>query len=136
MTVATIPRLILLAFLLGSPTAFAADDGPYLFDLLKQSSYLAAWNGMLKGESIPGWVKDYAKTFNGPSSPSKAVTVGGQAYTLGWVCKAHDCGDNQLNVLFAPGGAQAWGLLTTSGRQQWLGKPGAAIQQAILSNVE
>ncbi len=132
---AMIARLLLLALLFGRP-AFAADDGLYLFDLLKQPPYLAAWNGKLDGATVPGWVESYASTFDGPSSPSKAVTVGGQAYTLGWMCKKHDCGDNQLNVLFAPGGTQAWGLLTASGQQQWLGNPDAAIQQAILDNVE
>jgi hypothetical protein len=135
MTMATILRTLFLTLLLLAP-GFAAEDGPYLFDLLKQPPYLAAWNGMLKGASLPGWVKSYAKSFDGPSAPSKTVTVGGKAYTLGWVCKAHDCGDNQLHVLFAPRANQAWGLLTTSGRQQWLGGPDAEIQAAIQSNVE
>ena len=36
----------------------------------------------------------------------------------------------------APGAARAWGLLTTTGRQQWLGSPDATIQAAIQSNVE
>jgi hypothetical protein len=71
-----------------------------------------------------------------PSSPSKSVPTQGKVYTLGWVCKAHDCGDNQLHVLFAPGATQAWGLLTTSGQQKWLGNPDAAIQTAINSNLE
>ena len=34
------------------------------------------------------------------------IAIQGKVYTLGWVCKAHDCGDNQLHVLFAPGAAQ------------------------------
>jgi hypothetical protein len=130
-------RLLLAAvLLLAAAPVRAADDGPYLFDLLKQQSYLAAWNGMLEGASVPAWVKNYAKSFDGPSNPSKNVTVGGKAYTLGWVCKAHDCGDNQLHVLFAPGAAQAWGLLVVSGKQTWLGGPDAPIKSAILANVE
>jgi hypothetical protein len=81
-------RLVLALLLLLAPAVYAADDGPYLFDLLKQPAYLSAWKAMLAGESVPSWVGKYAKTFDGPSSPSKTVTVGGQAYTLGWVCKA------------------------------------------------
>ncbi len=129
-------RLVLAVLLLAAPAAYAGDDGPYLFDLLKQPAYLAAWKAMLKGEQVPAWVASYTKTFDGPSSPSKTVTVGGQAYTLGWVCKAHDCGDNQLHVLFAPQGKQAWGLLVTGSNQKWLGKPDASIQAAITSNMD
>jgi hypothetical protein len=130
--------LILALLLLGSaPAANAAEaDGPYLFDLLKQPTYLAAWNGMLAGEQVPAWVGKYAKTFDGPSSPSKTVTVGGESYLLGWVCKAHDCGDNQLHVLFSPDGKRAWGLLLTGQQRSWLGKPDAAIQAAIQSGIE
>ncbi len=129
-------RLVLAVLILAAPAAYADDDGPYLFDLLKQPAYLAAWKAMLKGEQVPAWVANYTKTFDGPSSPSKTVTVGGQAYMLGWVCKAHDCGDNQLHVLFAPQGKQAWGLLVTGSNQKWLGKPDASIQAAITSNMD
>jgi hypothetical protein len=128
-------RLVVAVLLLAAPAAYAAADGPYLFDLLKQPAYLSAWKAMLAGESVPSWVSKYAKTFDGPSSPSKTVTVGGEAYTLGWVCKAHDCGDNQLHVLFAPAGRQAWGLLVTGSNQKWLGRPDAGIQAAITSNM-
>ena len=128
------PLLVIVLLLCGAP-AHAADPpaGPYLFDLLKQKPYLAAWNAMLAGAGVPAWVKNYAKTFDGPSSPAKDVPIQGKVYTLGWVCKAHDCGDNQLHVLFA---GAAWGLLTTSGQQKWLGNPAAAIQAAINSNLE
>ncbi len=133
----TRPLLVIALLLCGAPARAAdAPPGPYLFDLLKQKPYLAAWNAMLAGTSVPAWVKNYAKTFDGPSNPSKDVPIQGKVHTLGWVCKAHDCGDNQLQVLFAPGAAQAWGLLTTSGQQQWLGNPDAAIQAAINSNLE
>lgn len=131
-------RLLLALVLLGSVPAYAEDaTKPYLPDLLKQASYLNAWNGMLASESVPAWVKNYAKTFNGPATPSKDITVSGEAYTLAWVCKAHDCGDHQVYVLFAPGAKQAWGLMISEGdKRSWLGRPDTAIQAAILSGVE
>jgi len=131
-------RLVTVILLLAAaPTQAQAQDTPYLFDLLEQSAYLKAWNGMLKGETVPPWVKSYAKTFDGPATPSTEVPVGGQPYTLAWVCKAHDCGDNQLYVLFAPEGRQAWGLLISAGdERKWLGNPDAAVQAAILSGVQ
>jgi hypothetical protein len=132
-------RLLLVLFLLGTAPALALDDagGAYLFDLLGDDAYRAAWNDMLKGETVPAWVKTYAKDFDGPSSPSTEVSVGGEPFTLAWVCKPHDCGDNQLYVLFAPGARQAWGLLIRPGdKRSWLGRPDPAIQAAILSGVQ
>jgi hypothetical protein len=138
MEVSMLVRCLVLALVLfgSAPAANALDDDPYLFDLLKQPSYLSAWKAMLAGEHVPAWVSNYAKTFDGPSSPSKTVQVGGQAYLLGYVCKAHDCGDNQLHVLFSPNGSRAWGLLVTGQQRRWLAKPDAAIQAAIQSNLE
>src|SRR5215467_15921489 len=110
--------LMLALFVLCSAPALAAQggEGPYLFELLKKPSYLAAWKGMLAGESVPGWVSHYAKTFDGLATPSKSVAVGSETYTLAWVCKAHDCGDNQLNVLFRRE-ANALGFLATVGKR-------------------
>jgi Inhibitor of vertebrate lysozyme (Ivy) len=127
--------LLALTLVFGSLSAFAAAETPYLFDLLREAPYLKAWNGMLAGETVPAWVKQYAKTFDGPSSPSTEVTVGDEQYALGWVCKAHDCGDNQLYVLFSPGGKKAWGLLMTGNQRRWLAHPDPAIQAAIQSGV-
>jgi hypothetical protein len=93
---------------------------------LKKPAYLAAWKGMLAGESVPDWVSHYAKT-SMPATPSKSVAVGSETYTLAWVCKAHDCGGNQFNVLFA----RPWGLLSDGGKERWLGRRDAAVQAAI-----
>ena len=132
-------RLLLAFLLLGFAPAFAEDEpnGTYLPDLMEQSAYSAAWKGMLAGERAPLWVKKFGETLNATSAPSKSVVVGGEPYTLGWICKPHDCGDNQVYVLFAPGARQAWGLLISAGdKRSWLGRPDPAIQAAILSGIE
>jgi len=110
---------MLALFVLCGLPAFAAQggEGPYLFDVLKKPTYLAAWKGILAGESVPDWVSHYAKIFDAPATPSKSVAVGGETYTLAWVRKAHDCGDNQLNVLFLPGGKRVGGCLATAGKR-------------------
>ena len=114
---------MLALFVLCSLPALAAQrgEGPYLFDVLKKPTYLAAWKGILAGESVPDWVSHFAKIFDAPATPSKSVAVGGETYRLAWVRKAHDCGDNQLNVLFLPGGKRGWGLLSDRGKESWLG---------------
>ena len=118
--------LVLLLAMSGVP-AFAVDapKGPYISELMKQPSHRAAWYGMLAGETPPAWLEDYAKTLDGPPT-----------YTLAFTCKANACAENQLYVLFSPGGAKAWGLLINAGKHDWLGAPDKVIQDAILSSIE
>jgi hypothetical protein len=130
-------RLLIVLFLLRAAVpALAQDDGPYLFDLMKQPRYAMAWKGMLVGETAPPWVNSFTKSLDGTSAPSTTVSVGGEPYLLGWVCKPHDCSGHELYVLFAPGARQAWGLLITGDKRSWLGRPDPAIQAAILSGVK
>lgn len=127
-----------VVLLLGFFAAFAqaAPTEPYLPDLMEQPAHRAAWKSMLAGQPVPPWVKTFDQTLNATASPVEPVSVGGIPYTLGWICKPHDCGDNQLYVLFAPEARQAWGLLITGNARQWLGNPDAAVQAAIESKVQ
>ena len=130
--------LLVLLLALGSAPAFAAEQpkGPLLAELMKLPQYRAAWIGMLAGETPPAWVEDYAKTLDGPPSPSIAVPVGDDVYALGFTCKPGACGDEQLYVLFSPTGAKAWGLLLTAAGKKWLGSPDQPIQDAIANSLE
>ena len=110
--------MLALFVLCGLPALAAqAGEGPYLFDVLKKPTYLAAWKGILAGESVPDWVSHFAKIFDAPATLSKSVAVGGETYTARLGAQGHDCGDNQLNVLFSPGGKRAWGLLSDRGKE-------------------
>jgi len=122
---------VLLVACVASGTALA--DEPYLFDLLKQAPYRAAWDAMFKGEKkIPGWIITFGKTYDGVASPGRTVEVDGQNDLLASVCKPHDCGDNQLFVLFAPDAAEAWGMLLAGGNNpRWFGAPGDAVKAVL-----
>jgi hypothetical protein len=80
--------------------AFAADPpkGPSLADLMKQPANRAAWYGMFAGATPPQWVDDYAKTLDGPPTPSIAVEEQDLQPRLHLKSTS---GDNQLFVLFA-----------------------------------
>jgi len=54
-----IRRLVLAVLLLAAPAAKALDKDPYLFDMLKEPAYLAAWKAMLANEHVPSWVANY-----------------------------------------------------------------------------
>lgn len=128
-------RLILSLLLVLSLPASAAETGPLLAALMKQPSYAYAWDGMMAGETPPPWVADYAKTLDGPPVPTIPVPLDGETYTLGFICKANDCEDNQLYVLFAPEARDAWGLLVSVDGVSWLGRPDERIQTAIKSGL-
>jgi hypothetical protein len=115
-----------------APDAPAASEGPVLGELLKLPKYIYAWQLMVSGETPPEWVREYTATLDGPPVPTIPVPLDGEIYTLGFTCKPKDCEDNQLYVLFAPEGRDAWALLATPATGiAWLGRPDQRIQDAI-----
>lgn len=72
-----------------------AQTPQYLFDVTGKSPYKQAYQDML---AFPEWVR----TGQGTSTPLQEVVIDGQKYTLGQMCKPHDCADNQLIVIFSP----------------------------------
>ena len=107
-------------------------DQPYLFDLLKEKPYHAAWDAMFKGEKkVDPWIVAFGKTYDGVTDKIKTLIVGGQSDTFGWVCKPHDCGSNQLYVLFAPTAGAAWGMLVTDKGTRWFGSPNDTVKAAL-----
>ncbi|WP_158007352.1 Ivy family c-type lysozyme inhibitor [Methyloceanibacter stevinii] len=131
-------RFLLTLLLFGATPAMAqAPEGPYLPDLMKeQPAYLTAWKEMVAGEKLPAWVDTFTKTQGAVATPVKTIPVAGQPHTLGWICKPHDCGGNEVYVLFAPEARQAWGLMISDDKRRWLGNPDAAVQAAIESGVQ
>ena len=115
-----------------SGTAFAE---AYLFDLLAKPTYHKSWNALFLGETnVDYWIAQYSKTKNGPAGPGKKVNLGNIEYQINNVCKTHDCGDNQLYVLFAPNGAKAWGFLLKNGEQErFFGNPDDEKKKALRS---
>lgn len=109
-----------------------ASKGPVLGQLLKVPKYIYAWQLMVSGETPPEWVKEYTATLDGPPVPTIPVPLDGEVYTLGFTCKPNDCENNQLYVLFAPEGRDAWAMLATQpAGVTWLGRPSERIQDAI-----
>jgi len=127
-------RVIFLgAIASGAIAGSAAAEEPYLYDLLKQPAFHAAWDAMLKGEkNRPAWIVTFGRTYDGVTDRVKTVLVNGDPDHLGWVCKPHDCGDNQLYVLFSPQGRQAWAeLVTANAPPRWFGKPDEQVKTAL-----
>ncbi|WP_097304047.1 Ivy family c-type lysozyme inhibitor [Pseudomonas chlororaphis] len=115
-------HFVLLAALPLSLMASAASAEQYLFEIADKAPYKQAYAEML---AFPSWVSE-AK---GTATPIENVSVDGKSFTMGKMCKPHDCLDNQLFVVFSADGKKSWGLLVTRAEdgkafnKQFLGNP-------------
>lgn len=95
--------LMALAFCLATP-AFAQSTHTTA-DLANTAKYRHAYQSMTK---LPDWVAKAAAV----SAPPETLKQDGKSYLAGHLCKPHDCGDNQLDVVFSEDGKTVWGLLS------------------------
>lgn len=106
--------------------AASATAEQYLFDIANKAPYKQAYAEML---SFPSWVSKA----QGTASPVKDVMADGKTFTVGHMCKPHDCADNQLSVVFSADGKKSWGLLATRSadgkafNKQLLGNPDSVV---------
>jgi hypothetical protein len=115
-------------------TMAAAADGVYLADAIKQPPYALALTNMLASvPHMPSWTGQVIKPAGDyVGNPATYATIDGVKYELFNTCKAHDCADNKLEVMFSPNGAQAWGALVDGGKPiAYLGGPTPAQQSAL-----
>lgn len=107
--------------------AASATAEQYLFDIANKAPYKQAYAEML---SFPSWVSKA----QGTASPVKEVMADGKTFTVGHMCKPHDCADNQLSVVFSADGKKSWGLLATRSAdgkafsKQLLGNPDSVVE--------
>ncbi|MFC6299582.1 lysozyme inhibitor [Pseudomonas sp. CCM 7893] len=99
----------------------------YLPEIASKAPYKKAYAEML---GFPSWVSKA----QGTASPVEDVKADGKTFTVGHMCKPHDCANNQLIVVFNADGTKSWGLLATrSGdgeafNKQLLGNPDSVVQ--------
>ncbi len=99
----------------------------YLPEIASKAPYKKAYAEML---SYPTWVSKA----QGTASPVEKVSAEGESFTVGHMCKPHDCADNQLIVVFNADGTKSWGLLATrpadgeAFSKQILGNPDSVVQ--------
>lgn len=86
-----------------------------LLEAAAREAYLAVL-GPLRDEP---WLAD----LDGPSPENRWIDLDGRRYLLAEACKNHDCYDNNVVLLYAPGDGILFGLVYRSGSQTWLGRP-------------
>lgn len=103
---------------------------PYLFDVLKKKTYARSSKNLVDhAGKLPDWTRDLLTgndvTYN--SSPAELTAIQGITYEVFSVCvKEFSCTDTRLIVMFAPNGAQAWGVVVHEGAMYYLGAPSDA----------
>jgi hypothetical protein len=124
-----------LALLIASP-ALAQQMAPYLTDILEQPAHRASFNSLVAASKPPSWLKTFTKTGHGVNGPAKHVSIAGASYSLFFVCKPHDCGDNKMNVLFSSDGTHAWGAIIERRKgPRFLGSPDAGQRDALMKDL-
>jgi Inhibitor of vertebrate lysozyme (Ivy) len=111
-----------------------AASGIYLSDAIKHPAYSRALAALLdQAGGLPTWTRQVLKpTGDYVGSPVAYSAIGAISYALFHTCKAHDCAANQLEIMFAPHGAQAWGAVIAGGQSvSYLGAPSTAQQSAL-----
>ena len=120
-------RLSILAGFSLMLIATGASAEQYLPEIASKAPYKKAYAEML---SFPSWVSKA----QGAASPVERVSVEGKSFTVGHMCKPHDCADNQLSVVFNADGTKSWGLLATRSvdgkafNKQLLGNPDSVVE--------
>ena len=72
---------------------------------------------------------DWLTVLDAPAPPVKRVHVAGATYQLVHVCKNHDCADNNLTLLYAPGAVYA--RLMLRAKPVLLGGPPPAVADEL-----
>lgn len=118
------------------PPATAA--GPYLFDMVKKPAYARALKTLLDhAGKLPDWTGQILKPKGAYVGGELAYTsIGGTSYEIFSTCEQQNCDRSQLDVMFAPDGAQAWGALFQEGTISYLGAPGKAQQTALKARLD
>jgi hypothetical protein len=121
------------AALAGAATATAVAEDVYAFELGEtHPAALKAWQAIVPAaQRGDEWLYE----MKGTATPIKDRTLGGVAFLGGFVCKPHDCGDNNAVFLIANDGSRAVGLLTLLGAAAVpLGSP-TADEAALLQDI-
>lgn len=93
------------------------------WDLLKDAAFKQAYLRALGPLAKEPWLS----VLDGPAPPVRPVQVAGTEYQLATSCKAHDCYDNTLVLLWAPGPRTVYGKVVQGSRSTPIGAPPPAV---------
>jgi len=101
----------------------AGDAGAMLLDPKFRAAYLHALGPRVK--------ESWLVKMDGPSPPTRRVTVSGHEYVLVCTCKDHDCGDTNAVILYSSEFQVVYGKIYQHGRSTLIGVPPAATAREL-----
>jgi hypothetical protein len=104
-----IAAVALAGILMGATSALAQDHPGTFRDIATDPAAAAAFKTMAEGHRLPDWV--HGKTVE---SPGHEVIFGGQKVYVMSACKQHDCGAEQIAVMYDPGKKVMYGVLLSA----------------------
>lgn len=96
----------LMGILLAATDASAQNHPATFREIATDPAAAAAFRAMSEGHRLPDWI--HGKTVESPSH--EIMFDGRKVYVLS-ACKQHDCGSEQIAVLYDPDGKIMYGLL-------------------------
>jgi hypothetical protein len=123
----------ILAFTLVAGQA-AAQNGPYLFDVLLKGPYRVGWEKLLKQvQPTPDWLLRFSKDFDGVSGQLVGTAIDGKAYELSFVCEPQHCKTRRFEVMFEVSTKRAYGALYFEGEPPaFYGEPTPAMKEEMV----
>ncbi|GAA0688992.1 hypothetical protein ISN75_07700 [Dyella marensis] len=122
-----------------SSAATPASAGPYLFDLLQQSDFAAAFHALKGAKELPDWTEQ-----GGTSTPAQKVAVDGKSLLAAAGCKPHDCPSERIVLLYDEKTHAMWGVFArrqgeapadvsdgSNDQLSWLGEPDDQFKDAL-----
>ena len=104
-----------------SPRQSESITGPG--DLLRDARFKSAYYKALGSKVKESWLAD----LDGPAPPNTKIKVGGTEYILASACKNHDCGDNNMVVLYSAAEGVVYGKVFQQRRATLIGAPPPAV---------
>jgi hypothetical protein len=96
-------------------------------DLLKNPRFRDAWKQATGALAREAWISG----MRGPAPQLRKAAIAGTQYTVGAVCKPHDCGENNLVLLYDEANGSVLGLVHQAGRETLLGGPSPAMAEEL-----
>jgi hypothetical protein len=127
-------RALAAALVIGLATPAFAEGPAFLFDLLREKSYKASWEALMKiVQPTPDWLVQFNKNFDGMSGSLTQASADGKTYDLSYVCKPEDCANHRFVVAFEVATApHAFGALGGKDNSpEYYGQPSPALQAAM-----
>ena len=108
-----------------APAAASAGGEPMVnpWDLLQDPKFKSAYYRALGPKVKEGWLAD----LDGPATPTTKMNVAGNEYVFAKSCKNHDCGDNNVVMLYSAAQGKVYGKVFERRRASFIGNPSPAV---------